>query len=642
MIPIIYEPNATTFTSNGRGGLSDAISCTVTEERNGAYELEMVYPLDGVHFEEIKTGAVIKAYCGKARQFQPFRVYMIGRPIGGQVTVRAQHISYQLSLIPCGPFTAGTAAGALAGLKTHAAESCPFTFWTNKATQAMYTQTVPASIRSRLGGVRGSILDTYGGEFEFDGYTVRLWNQRGQDRHVVIRYGKNLTDLKQEESIANTVTGVYPFYAADAGYVELPEKVVSAPSAANFPYPRTIPLDMTQNFETVPTVAQLRAAAEQYVAGASIGVPSVSLSLSFANLADTLEYADTAAEQVELCDTVGVVFERLGVEASAKVVKTVWDVLAERYNALEIGDTRTTLAQTIAAAEEKAAEAVTTTALEQDIKRATDLLTGVNGGFIVWHTNADGKPYELLIMDEEDEAQARSVWRFNEAGWGHSSTGIGGPYTMAATIDGGIVADYITAGTLTGLEINNGSGTFHVDSAGAMTATSGEIAGWTIEQDALTKEYLDEYQYRHRIELRATATDADDIVSVHSYYGGAWHREFGISADGDVSSQGQNTDLTMFGNGVYYIYDKNGTTLRMIMNSNGLNFYAADGGSVTLSAGSLRKFLTLTKSTGEKGIIESDAVSLYGSNGIERVRLDVNGLTFRNASGTITKTYSAT
>lgn len=642
MIPIIYEPNATTFTSNGRGGLSDAISCTVTEERNGAYELEMVYPLDGVHFEEIRTGAVIKAYCGKARQFQPFRVYMIGRPIGGQVTVRAQHISYQLSLIPCGPFTAGTAAGALAGLKTNAAESCPFEFWTDKATQATYTQTVPASIRSRLGGVRGSILDTYGGELEFDGYTVRLWNQRGQNRHVVIRYGKNLTDLKQEESIANTVTGVYPFYASDAGYVELPEKVVSAASADNYPYPRTIPLDMTQDFETVPTVAQLRAAAEQYVAGASIGVPSVSLSLSFANLADTLEYADTAAEQVELCDTVGVIFERLGVETSAKVVKTVWNVLAERYNALEVGDTRTTLAQTIAATEEKAAEAVTTTALDKDIKRATDLLTGVNGGFIVWHTNADGKPYELLIMDEEDEAQAQSVWRFNEAGWGHSSTGISGPYTMAATIDGGIVADYITAGTLTGLEIDNGSGTFHVDSAGAMTATSGEIAGWTIEQDALTKEYLDEYQWRHRIELRAAATDADDIMSVYVYYGGAWHREFGIAANGVVSSQTQNTDVSKFGNGVYYIYDQAGTTVRMNMSSNGLNFYAADGGSVTLSASSLRKILTLTKSTGEKGIIESDAVSLYGSNGIERVRLDVNGLTFRNASGTVTKTYSAT
>lgn len=641
MIPIIYEPNATTFTSNGRGGLSDAISCTVTEERNGAYELEMVYPLDGVHFEEIKTGAVIKAYCGKARQFQPFRVYMIGRPIGGQVTVRAQHISYQLSLIPCGPFTAGTAAGALAGLKTHAAESCPFTFWTNKATQATYTQTVPASIRSRLGGVRGSILDTYGGEFEFDGYTVRLWNQRGQNRHVVIRYGKNLTDLKQEESIANTVTGVYPFYASDAGYVELPEKVVSAASADNYPYPRTIPLDMTQDFETVPTVAQLRAAAEQYVAGASIGVPSVSLSLSFANLADTLEYADTAAEQVELCDTVGVIFERLGVEASATVVKTVWNVLAERYNALEIGDTRTTLAQTIAATEEKAAEAVTTTALDKDIKRATDLLTGVNGGFIVWHTNADGKPYELLIMDEEDEAQAQSVWRFNEAGWGHSSTGISGPYTMAATIDGGIVADYITAGTLTGLTINNGNQTFYVDTAGnvtanSLTSTNATITGGSVSIQADTD----------------TATPLS-VQGSYTYITGNYTNYVEYKAEvtrrGLIVTQDTWRYLTS-GTRTQYPTTRQQTTYRgsgasvLTYTGNGSAEPTQSGVSTSIGETDIR-VIGGTSTTSPRVVMGSilGGMGIYNTHGGIRPRfaLNENGLYFYDSNGNLTKSYTA-
>lgn len=641
MIPIIYEPNATTFTSNGRGGLSDAISCTVTEERNGAYELEMVYPLDGVHFEEIRTGAVIKAYCGKARQFQPFRVYMIGRPIGGQVTVRAQHISYQLSLIPCGPFTAGTAAGALAGLKTNAAESCPFEFWTDKATQATYTQTVPASIRSRLGGVRGSILDTYGGEFEFDGYTVRLWNQRGQNRHVVIRYGKNLTDLKQEESIANTVTGVYPFYASDAGYVELPEKVVSAASADNYPYPRTIPLDMTQDFETVPTVAQLRAAAEQYVAGASIGVPSVSLSLSFANLADTLEYADTAAEQVELCDTVGVIFERLGVETSAKVVKTVWNVLAERYNALEVGDTRTTLAQTIAATEEKAAEAVTTTALDKDIKRATDLLTGVNGGFIVWHTNADGKPYELLIMDEEDEAQAQSVWRFNEAGWGHSSTGIGGPYTMAATIGGGIVADYITAGTLTGLTINNGNQTFYVDTAGnvtanSLTSTNATITGGSVSIQADTD----------------TATPLS-VQGSYTYITGNYTNYVEYKAEvtrrGLIVTQDTWRYLTS-GTRTQYPTTRQQTTYRgsgasvLTYTGNGSAEPTQSGVSTSIGETDIR-VIGGTSTTSPRVVMGSilGGMGIYNTHGGIRPRfaLNENGLYFYDSNGNLTKSYTA-
>lgn len=479
MIPVIFAPSAADFSTNGRGGLSDAISCTVREERNGAYELEMEYPLDGAHFDALETGAVIKAYCGAARQFQPFRVVEISRPINGRVHVLAQHVSYQLSMIPAAPFTANTASAALAGLKSHAAEACPFTFWTDKTGTGTYRQDVPASIRSRLGGVQGSVLDAFGGEYEFDGYTVKLWSKRGQDRHVVLRYGKNLTDLTQEESIANTVTGVYPFWASESGgYVELPEKVLSAASASAYPYPRTVPLDLSQMFQDAPTVTQLRDAAQAYIDGEGIGVPSVSLSVSFANLADTLEYADkTAAEQVELCDTIGVRFERLGVEASAKVIETEWDVLAERYNKLSVGDARKTLAETIAETEVTAAEAVTPSALAADIKRATDLITGVTGGVIRFNYNGDGEPYELYILDTGDVATATSVWRFNASGWGHSSTGWTGPFTLAATLDNGIVADYITAGTLTGLKINNGNGTFAVDETGHVTASAMNITG---------------------------------------------------------------------------------------------------------------------------------------------------------------------
>lgn len=490
MIPVVFAPSAADFSTNGRGGLSDAISCTVREERNGAYELEMEYPLDGAHFDALETGAVIKAYCGAARKFQPFRVVEISRPINGRVHVLAQHVSYQLSMIPAAPFTANTASAALAGLKSHAAEACPFTFWTDKTGTGTYRQDVPASIRSRLGGVQGSVLDAFGGEYEFDGYTVKLWNKRGQDRHVVLRYGKNLTDLTQEESIANTVTGVYPFWASESGgYVELPEKVLSAASASAYPYPRTVPLDLSQQFQDAPTVTQLRDAAQAYIDGEGIGVPSVSLSVSFANLADTLEYADkTAAEEIELCDTIGVRFERLGVEASAKVIETEWDVLAERYNKLSVGDARKTLAETIAETEVTAAEAVTPSALAADIKRATDLITGVTGGVIRFNYNGDGEPYELYILDTGDVATATSVWRFNAAGWGHSSTGWTGPFTLAATIDGGIVADYITAGTLTGLRINNGNGTFAVDENGQVTASAIDITGGSVNINGVSDQ----------------------------------------------------------------------------------------------------------------------------------------------------------
>lgn len=472
MIPVLFQTNATSWTTNGLGGLADAVSCSVQEERNGAYKMTMVYPVDGLHYSEIVPGSPILCDCGAQRGKQVFRVSKITRPINGQVKVEAEHLSYQLSLIPCSPFSAGSVTAALSGLASHAAVTCPFTFWTNKSTSATYNQTVPSSIRSRLGGVQGSILDVYGGEWEFDGYTCRLWNARGSNNGVTIRYGKNLTDLTQEENIANTITGIYPFYTGDHAYVELPEKVLSSSNAGNFPFPRTVPLDLSQEFNATPTVAQLRAKGQAYLNGSGIGVPKVSLKIKFVNLADTEEYENVAAlETVELCDTVTVIYEKLGVQATAKVIKTDWDVLAERYNSVEIGDAKTSLADTIAQTKEEASTAVTTSALERAVDQATALITGATGGYVKFNYNGDGQPYEMLIMDAEQEADATNIWRFNDNGWGFSRNG-GASYTTAATIDGGIIADFITAGTLTGLNIDNGSGTFHVDSAGNVTANS--------------------------------------------------------------------------------------------------------------------------------------------------------------------------
>ena len=490
MIPVLYAANATTFTSNGLGGLSDCISCTVTEERNGEYTLEMEYPESGLHYSDIALSCLIKVHCGDIRGAQVFRIYSITKPLNGRVKVLAQHISYQLSLIPVAPFSANSVASALQGLTDNAAETCPFTFWTNKATVADYTQTVPASIRSRLGGVQGSILDVYGGEYEFDMYTVKLWNSRGKNRGVTLRYGKNIIDLTQEENIANTVTGVYPFYSSDEAYVQLPEKTISAPSAANYPFPRTVPLDCSSQFQkNPPTEAQLRTYANSYISRSGIGVPRVNIKLNFANLRDTLEYQDMAAlERVELCDTLTVVFEQLGVETTAKVARTTWDVLAERYNSIEVGDLKGSLASTIAETQEKANNAVTASALETAVNAASNLITGVAGGYIRLNRDADGNPYELLIMDQPDESTAVHVWRFNVNGWGYSSTGYAGPYSLAATIDGGIVADYITAGTLTGLIINNGNGTFYVDSAGQVTARSINITGGSVAIRGQTDE----------------------------------------------------------------------------------------------------------------------------------------------------------
>ena len=495
MKPRLYPENETNFESNGLGPLSDALACTVEENRNGAFELSMEYPVTGVLFDELKHGSIIFVPPNDSSEPQPFRVYGKSTPLSGVVTVRAKHISYQLSHIPVSPFTAGSCAAALQGLKTNAVEPCPFDFWTDKETTATFTVTEPASARSLLGGVAGSVLDVYGGEYEFNRYTVKLHKARGHDSGVVIAYGKNLVDIDQEESIENTITGVYPYYKDTNGNVlELPEKVVSSASAHNFPYPRTVPLDCSQEWQETPSVEQLRAYASAYVEKEGIGVPSVSLKVSFVPLWQTEEYKAIApAERLNLCDIATVRFEKLGVNARAKVVQTVYDVLAGRYESITLGEASTNLADTIVAQDKAINAKADTSDLEAAAANASAWITGNKGGYVVLRRNADGQPYELLIMDKPTIEEATKVWRFNKSGLGYSSTGYNGTYGLAMTQDGQIVADYITTGTLSANLLRAGvlqdktGKVFKLDlDAGTLDAnfTSLQVSGKTPEQIA--------------------------------------------------------------------------------------------------------------------------------------------------------------
>ena len=384
---------------------------------------------------------------------------------------------------------------AMQGLKTNAVEPCPFDFWTDKETTATFTVTEPASARSLLGGVAGSVLDVYGGEYEFNRYTVKLHKARGHDSGVVIAYGKNLVDIDQEESIENTITGVYPYYKDTNGNVlELPEKVVSSASAHNFPYPRTVPLDCSQEWQETPSVEQLRAYASAYVKKEGIGVPSVSLKVSFVPLWQTEEYKAIApAERLNLCDIATVRFEKLGVNARAKVVQTVYDVLAGRYESITLGEASTNLADTIVAQDKAINAKADTSDLEAAAANASAWITGNKGGYVVLRRNADGQPYELLIMDKPTIEEATKVWRFNKSGLGYSSTGYNGTYGLAMTQDGQIVADYITTGTLSANLLRAGvlqdktGKVFKLDlDAGTLDAnfTSLQVSGKTPEQIA--------------------------------------------------------------------------------------------------------------------------------------------------------------
>lgn len=471
MIPILYAKNESTFTHNGIGFLKDATKCTVTEERNGSYECSLQYPITGQWYDQITEGCIIKAKANDTSEPQLFRIYKSSKPLKGIITYSAEHISYDLNGIPTLGFSVKnvTPQAAITRAIQDAGLPSAFTAISDISTLNSSTILTPCSVRAILGGQAGSVLDVWGGEFEFDNFVVKLHKHRGSDRGVSIEYGKNLKDLKQEANIADCYTHLMPYarYSQDGEgdekievYVYLSEKVLPLNNAENIGHSKAYIMDFTDRFGEGEAVTEeaLRAKATAYAAAAELGVPKVNITVSFIQLWQTEEYKNIAPlERVMMCDTVAVRFSKLGVTARAKVIKTTYNTLEEKYDSVELGDAKSSFADTVnkqqAAIEEiktsvQKGQAAATEQLKKAIANATSLITGHSGGYVV--LNPAEKPQEILILDAPTLEEAVNVWRWNSGGLGYSSTGYNGEYALAMTMDGAIVADFINAGILNG------------------------------------------------------------------------------------------------------------------------------------------------------------------------------------------------
>lgn len=474
MIPILYAASETDFTTNGIGLLTDAVSCTVTEERNGAYELTLVYPAKGHLAEYIAEDAIIKAKANDTDEPQLFRIYKSGKQIGSNTTWNAEHISYELTGNPVERFSVSgvNAEQALNRLLAAAVFKHKYTAISDITTVNSTSIADVVSVRKALGGVEGSILDTWGGEYHFNNYRIELLKARGADNGVTIEYGKNLTDAKQERNISNIVTAIFPYakYTPEGteneAFVSLKEKTLVHAGAANYAYKRCEIVDFSSEWEsgTIITEDMLRAKAEAYLE--KIGTePDINITLSYAQLKKTKDYKNIQAmESVALCDTVTVRIDKLQIEATAKIVKAKYDSLKERYDTMEIGSVRTNLTKQLTATQQEITESIKKNQtraeqikkkIEQTIVDVTAAITGNSGGYVVLYPEKN--PQEIYILDQPELSKAKNVWRWNLAGLGHSSTGVNGKFTTAITADGQIVANFITAGELTGSILRAGT-----------------------------------------------------------------------------------------------------------------------------------------------------------------------------------------
>lgn len=353
MTPILYESNETMFASNGLCRLPDMIACTVTEERNGIYEIDFEYPVDGLHFDLIQPGRIIACTHDEKGDVQPFDIVSATKPINGVVTFHGVHISYRLGGMVVSGKNINTLSDAFDLLMNNAVPANPFSM-SSDMTKTAYLASAdgePRSVRSMLGGVEGSILDTYGGEYEFDKFNVILHSARGTAKDFVIRYGLNLSDYNDEIDYGETYTAIVPFWRGDNGKgSEVIVKGDLTDSGQPSYNGRTIAaaVDLTDKFEKKPSKSDLQTFAANMLSSNQPYLPARSITVSFVDIYASGEYGDLKSlTRCNLCDTITVVFPAYNMSGRFKIVKTVYDVLLERYNEMELGTLSTSLADAL-------------------------------------------------------------------------------------------------------------------------------------------------------------------------------------------------------------------------------------------------------------------------------------------------------
>ena len=452
MIPILYSSvtEGVVPSDYGIGALTDCLSCEVTEERNGGYELTMSYAVGGIHAEEIEPNRIIKAKPNFNDNPQLFRIYKVGKQINGRFEVNAQHISYDLSGKVATSGTADSCANAL--LLLHNNYALNWNLTTDIVSNVSFDISVPSSVRSWFGGKEGSLIDLYGGEWLYDNFTCSLKQSRGSDRGVTIRYGKNLTELSQDVSIENLVTAVVP-YAVNPE-TQIATTGTKKDTGLSIGVDRELAIDFSNEIDwddSTPVATQLTNCAIRYVTRNSSSLINAknSITLNFAQ-------AEDMKERIDLCDTVRIYFEALGITATAKCVSATWDVISERYTSNTFGDVVSSIADTIATVQDNIKGVPTKTEVANTVNRQTELITGNLGGYVILHdSDGDDKPDEILIMNTPDIGTATKVWRWNKNGLGYSDTGYSGTFSTAITSDGYIVCDFLKTGTISDLAGNS-------------------------------------------------------------------------------------------------------------------------------------------------------------------------------------------
>ncbi|HHB2168525.1 TPA: phage tail spike protein [Bacillus cereus] len=454
MYPILYPANEKKFENNGLGIITDVEEISVVEELNGQFELEMTVPIQTCNRLNIEKRMFIFVDANETDQGQPFRIYEYDKADDYTMFIRAKHITFdtEKQFIESYKNDRVKTVEALNEILTRSEPKKPWIAWSDIDTETK-VNLERQQTSDCIQGVRGSMLDSFGGEIKRDMYRFEFHKQRGRDNGVLIAFQKNMTGIDVKLDIDSVATRIFPYAQGEneGDIIILPERFIDSPYINNY----DDILIRVVEIQDVKSVEQLRNKAKSFFVNNKIDIPKMSAKISFVPLQKVAGYEKYAVlERVALGDTVHCSHPDFPEVTAAKVIRTDYDPISEMYHSIEIGDAKFSLTGSQKGLEDKIKDDIENNKSEwrKIIDQVTDKITGNSGGHVVLHPK--NNPSEIFVMDKDDINLAKQVLRINKEGIGFSKNGVNGPFETAWTVDGVFLADFIKAGKLNADLIN--------------------------------------------------------------------------------------------------------------------------------------------------------------------------------------------
>ncbi|GEQ32152.1 hypothetical protein B795N_00340 [Marinilactibacillus psychrotolerans] len=623
----LFDRDETNFDHN-ETPLPDVLSALVELEANGMYELIIEYPRNEFA-KTLTAGKILKAPTPKGEQL--FRIY---KPIKNLKTYKiyARHIFYDLAKNFLENIRPTTTSGnsAIASILNGSAIEHRFTGASDIAELKTANYVRMSPIEALL-GASNSFLSVWGGELTRDNFTFRIDAKGGRDRGYEVRLGKNLIGIEADVDESNVYTCIYPTVVIDGNTVTtLPEKYVYSPLVNNYESVYVIEerIELTDDekklsLQAIYTLMRERAE-DLFEQGAD--KPEVNYKVDFVELSKTEQYKHLQIlEQLDIYDTVDVIVNELDIRVKAKVIKYTYDALKERYVSMELGDFKQNLASqtknTLGLVDKQINQSANK--IREAFERSNDLITGNLGGHVIMRRNAEGLPYEILIMDTADIQTAKNVIRMNQQGVGFSNSGYNGPFGVAITIDGTLNAEIMNVFNINVDNIIGNTSEFvktawnSIDNSTEATATgltSSDSSGRQIAYTAGAVQFRNSEMERYQL-------DADQRFKGLNFY-----PMDGVTNDNGLAISGKGTNILSFGqdedddgyewrfeqihDGEMIIQSKNSQTLRLLLGAstqlNRWHFYnATDSTWAELAYGNVKLTFTPVPSSGSGGALSA-------------------------------------